>query len=235
MIGSLGWGVRPALRGWRGASVAAAVVAAMLGAVPAASGSPGRLGPPEQMAWVDGDVQAMVPWGGRVYAAGSFSTVGGRSLGPVGIVDAATGRDAAAGPVPAYTKPPADYSTARVTSAAADGTGGWYVAGEFDHLGGVPAPGLGRVRPDGSVDPGFAPPAPDAGTAYGRPVVARGKVWAAAGSETAVLDGSASCSPGSATGPWRARRPTAGRCTCEAAICGCCRCSTPSRWRGSGR
>lgn len=190
MIGSLGWGVRPALRGWRGASVAAAVVAAMLGAVPAASGSPGRLGPPEQMAWVDGDVQAMVPWGGRVYAAGSFSTVGGRSLGPVGIVDAATGRDAAAGPVPSYTKPPADYSTARVTSAAADGTGGWYVAGEFDHLGGVPAPGLGRVRPDGSVDPGFAPPAPDAGTAYGRPVVARGKVWAATGSETAVLDGS---------------------------------------------
>ena len=44
-----------------------------------------------------------------------------------------------------------------VFSAASDGAGGWYIGGDFDHVGGVARQGLAHIRPDHTVDPSWDP------------------------------------------------------------------------------
>ena len=47
-----------------------------------------------------------------------------------------------------------------VNAAISDGGGGWYIAGNFSHIGEMRRNGLARLRSDGTVDPGFAPRLP---------------------------------------------------------------------------
>jgi len=44
-----------------------------------------------------------------------------------------------------------------VRAAVSDGSGGWYIAGEFSHVGSLPRMGLAHIRPDRSVDRAWAP------------------------------------------------------------------------------
>jgi hypothetical protein len=48
-----------------------------------------------------------------------------------------------------------------VAALAADGTGGWFIAGNFAHVGGRPRGGLAHIRAGGTVDPAWAPATPD--------------------------------------------------------------------------
>lgn len=51
--------------------------------------------------------------------------------------------------------PPVDGT---VADSAADGTGGWYIVGDFTKVGGIARNGFAHIKNDGSVDTNFAPP-----------------------------------------------------------------------------
>lgn len=93
----------------------------------------------------DGPVDQVVASGDRVYVSGGFSTIG-RYTGPGRVLDAATGADRPAPVLP----------NGQVSVTVPDGSGGWYVGGDFaidypTHRGG----GLQHVLADGTVDPAF--------------------------------------------------------------------------------
>jgi hypothetical protein len=94
-------------------------------------------------------VRAVLPTADATYVGGSFTYAGPRT-GSGLVTDAASG-DARGGR--------AVYD-GTVDDAVPDGVGGAYVAGSFTNLGGSGRSYLARLRPDGSVDPAFAP-APD--------------------------------------------------------------------------
>ncbi|MDI6910831.1 hypothetical protein [Nocardioides sp.] len=94
----------------------------------------------------DERIEQLVRAGDRVYAHGWFSTVG-RYAGPGAVLDAATGSGVAS---PAI-------ADGQVSVALADGSGGWYLGGDFTRIGGHPAGGLAHVLADGSLDTGFLP------------------------------------------------------------------------------
>lgn len=137
------------------------VIALGLGAVtlgPAAdpgSGPAGRVGAPAAVTSddlpagsvvADERIEQLVRSGDRIYAHGWFSTVG-RYAGPGTALDTATGVDAASPRI----------ADGQVSVALADGSGGWYLGGDFTRIGGRAAGGLAHVRADGSLDSGFLP------------------------------------------------------------------------------
>lgn len=91
-------------------------------------------------------VRAVLPAADATYVGGSFTYAGPRT-GSGLVTDAANGD--ARGGKPVYGGP--------VYDAVPDGAGGAYVAGSFTNLDGSGRSYLARLRPDGSVDPGFAP------------------------------------------------------------------------------
>lgn len=91
-------------------------------------------------------VRAVLPAPEATYVGGSFTYAGPRT-GSGLVTDKASGD--ARGGKPVYDGPVAD--------AVPDGAGGAYVAGSFTDLGGSGRSYLARLRPDGSVDPAFAP------------------------------------------------------------------------------
>jgi hypothetical protein len=88
----------------------------------------------------DGNVLSIARSGNTLYVGGSFSLVGENSGGGVPF-DARTGE-----PSKGYPK-----VTGSVYAIAPDGSGGWYVGGQFTALGGKPRSSLAQVRADGSV------------------------------------------------------------------------------------
>ncbi|GAB3201498.1 hypothetical protein GCM10027062_23930 [Nocardioides hungaricus] len=92
---------------------------------------------PESSVVGDGAVLDVEQAGDTVYAYGAFTEIG-RYSGPGRILDGATGAD----------RPAPVFGDGQVSVALADGSGGWYVAG--DARGGVV-----HVLADGSVDPAF--------------------------------------------------------------------------------
>jgi len=99
--------------------------------------------------WVtDGDVSTIVPWGNTVYLGGSFGYVGPNTGGWTEV-------DGAGHATTLLPRLDGD-----VTAMAADGTGGWFIAGTFTHVAGVARAGLAHVTAGGAVT-GWAPtPAP---------------------------------------------------------------------------
>ncbi|MCB8957063.1 MAG: PQQ-binding-like beta-propeller repeat protein [Nocardioides sp.] len=93
----------------------------------------------------DEAVHEVVRSGDRIYAYGNFDHIG-RYSGPGRVLDATTGAD-----LPAPVLP-----DGQVSVSVSDGSGGWYVGGDFDQdsYGGVEG-GLQHVLADGSVDPAF--------------------------------------------------------------------------------
>ena len=52
-----------------------------------------------------------------------------------------------------------------VNDVVSDGTGGWYLGGDFNSVGGVSRTDLAHVMADGTVDPSWAPTTPTASCA----------------------------------------------------------------------
>ena len=83
---------------------------------------------------------------GTNYVGGYFSRVG-ITTGSAVLLDASTGRDA---------DPDFPVVDGLVAVIAPDGTGGWYLGGDFGHVGGIARNNLVHVLVDGAVDTKFA-------------------------------------------------------------------------------
>jgi hypothetical protein len=95
----------------------------------------------------NGPVNAIVRVGDIAYIGGDFTRIGPPSGSGV-VLDAASA--AREGRWPAV-------AGGEVRVAVSDGSGGWYIAGEFSYVGGLPRMGLAHIRPDRSVDRAWAP------------------------------------------------------------------------------
>jgi hypothetical protein len=88
----------------------------------------------------DGAVQAIVEHSGTIYIGGSFSRVG-PATGAFAPLDADVGV-----PLPSFPR-----VTGIVFALCPDGAGGWYIGGNFSHVGGIPRSNLAHVLSDYSV------------------------------------------------------------------------------------
>lgn len=136
---------------------ATASVAGPGAAAPAAELSPR----PDNTYVTNGPVQSVVRAGDTIYIGGRFDRVGPRT-GP-GVEVALDGSQHAGLPEISGAGPSATVGAGgSLSSVAADGSGGWYVAGLFSHVGGVARTNLAHIRADRSVDPSFKPDVNDA-------------------------------------------------------------------------
>ena len=106
--------------------------------------------PPDKPAntWVtNGSVFAMAPSadGNTLYLGGSFTRLGPRTGPGVGL---AASSGAVASGLP-------ELAGGTASAVIADGTGGWYVGGNFKHAGATDRTSLVHILSDGSVDPAF--------------------------------------------------------------------------------
>src|SRR5262245_57076286 len=93
----------------------------------------------------DGQVNALVKVGGTIYIGGAFTTV--RPYTGHGVaLDVATG-------VENSTFPRVNGATFVVLP---DGANGWYIGGQFDHVGTVARNGLAHIKADKTVDTTWA-------------------------------------------------------------------------------
>ncbi len=88
----------------------------------------------------DGPVYAVVRDGSTVYLGGSFTYVGPRTGGGA-LIDAGSG----------VVLPGFPQVTGVVSAIASDGSGGWYIGGQFTSVGGVARSNLAHVGPDLAV------------------------------------------------------------------------------------
>ncbi len=129
----------------------------------AASDPPAPAGPapslpsaPDPTYVTNGPVHAIARTADTIYIGGRFDRVGPRT-GP-GVEVGLDGVRTPGLPEIAGTGPTSTFGAGGVVnSVVPDGTGGWYVAGLFSHVGGVPRSNLAHIRADRSVDPAFAP------------------------------------------------------------------------------
>ena len=98
---------------------------------------------PELAITADGRITDMLRKGDRIYVRGSFSKVG-PFVGSGMPLDPDSGERIAA--------PLVD---GQISVAVPDGSGGWYVGGDFEQIGDVRTRGLARLDADGNADPGF--------------------------------------------------------------------------------
>ena len=117
-------------------AAALAVLGAIFGAAPAPAAP-----------WVpNGEVKALLRSGQTLYVSGQFNRIGPYT-GASARLDRAGGALLAPWPV----------VEGEVREVASDGVGGWYLAGDFTTVGGLPRNGLAHILADHSVDPAFAP------------------------------------------------------------------------------
>ncbi len=96
--------------------------------------------------WVtNGPVDALARSGSTIYLGGAFTEVGPRT-GP-----AVTFSGGASTPDSGF--PQVSGGHAEVHAAISDGAGGWYLGGNFTHVGGLARAGLAHVLSGGSVQP----------------------------------------------------------------------------------
>src|SRR5207245_1839165 len=85
-------------------------------------------------------------FGARTGSFASISTATGTTNGKISTsVDEVAGNAGAPGP------------SVGVRAIVSDGSGGWFVGGDFKYVGGHPHPHLAHLRSDGSVDPTWDP------------------------------------------------------------------------------
>lgn len=143
---------------WLAGAAPGILIAAMVAAPASAGAWPLK---PDGAAYTDGPVSSLLVRGGRLFAGGAFRNAGGTAYGAAVAVDPRTGAPAGGGLAVGYAGPPPAGSSrqpARVVGAAPDGEGGALVWGVFERAGGFARAGLVKIRPGGSVDPGFVPP-----------------------------------------------------------------------------
>lgn len=101
--------------------------------------------PPPLALTADGRITDMRRVGDRIYLRGSFRTLGAFS-GSGMPLDATTGE-----------RVQAPQTDGQISVAVADGAGGWFVGGDFRHIGDTPAGGLAHLDSAGLPDPAFLP------------------------------------------------------------------------------
>jgi hypothetical protein len=102
---------------------------------------------PQPQAWVaDGPVSASVEAGGTLYIGGQFQYIG-PATGSFASISADAG-------VPDLSMP---RVMGDVLAMAPDGSGGWYIGGEFTTVGGMRRGNLAHIRGDHTVDPIWQP------------------------------------------------------------------------------
>jgi trimeric autotransporter adhesin len=103
---------------------------------------------PTETAVTNGTVNAVVPTPSAIYIGGEFTQVGPLTGPGVGI-DSATAISTGL--------PEVSGGGQQVRVATSDGSGGFYIGGQFARVGGLDRRNLAHILADGSVDPGFAP------------------------------------------------------------------------------
>jgi hypothetical protein len=107
---------------------------------------------PTTTAWAtNGDVRAIATTADFTYIGGAFSRVG-PATGPWAGIDATTG-------APATNLPRVSGGGAIVLASAPDGLGGFYLGGDFTHVGGAARQNIAHITSGGSVDTAFHPDA----------------------------------------------------------------------------
>lgn len=100
----------------------------------------------------DGAVSSIVRSGSDVYVGGSFTQEQLATGGGLLLPQSGTGApDPSTFPKVAGT----------VAAVAADGSGGWFIGGEFSYVGGQPRSNLAHILADGTLDPAWHPNAND--------------------------------------------------------------------------
>lgn len=106
----------------------------------------------------DGAVNAVVPYSStRIIVGGTFTRVG-RCLGSGVPVDSTSGAQVVG------FNPSTMRIRGNVKAAIADGAGGWYVAGDFTHVGELARNRVARIGADGTLDLSFLSDLPFNGT-----------------------------------------------------------------------
>ncbi|GIW08588.1 MAG: hypothetical protein KatS3mg060_3393 [Dehalococcoidia bacterium] len=97
--------------------------------------------------WItDGPVYAVLRSGTTVYLGGDFTYVGPPTGSFVALDPTSGARDASW---------PAVNGT--VFAVVSDGSGGWFIGGDFTKVGGLPRTNLAQIKSDKTVDPAFTP------------------------------------------------------------------------------
>jgi hypothetical protein len=154
-------GMTRVARGWGVGGVRTCVVVAVVvggwvvGVVPAAGAAVGAM--PNPTFVTDGPVFAVARTADRLYLGGSFSQVGPRT-GPWAAVSASSGSFDPA-------MPEVSGGGGVVSAIVSDGSGGFFIGGDFTHVGGIARQDLAHIRADKSVDPGWAPSVNNGGVA----------------------------------------------------------------------
>src|SRR5436190_447411 len=100
--------------------------------------------------WVtDNGVLAVARSGNTIYLGGGFTEVGPRT-GPAVAIDTTSGNGD-------LGMPQVSGGSGQVWVVASDGSGGWYLGGDFTHVAGQPRLDIAHVRSDKTLDPKFAP------------------------------------------------------------------------------
>jgi hypothetical protein len=113
--------------------------------------------------WVtDGEVTTVATAGSTAYIGGNFNYVG-PNTGPGAVISAATGEPQA----PYFptsvvgSELGGTVSTVRsggqILASVPDGSGGYYIGGEFGDVAGLPRADIAHIEANGTVDPNFSP------------------------------------------------------------------------------
>ncbi len=111
---------------------------------------------PNTRTWVtNGFVGTIVSVGHTTYIGGSFTKIGPKTGSGVPL-SAATGA-----PLPGYA-----MVNGLVHKAIPDGSGGWFIGGNFTAVGGVARNKIARIQPDGTLDASWNPDVGGTGNWY---------------------------------------------------------------------
>lgn len=130
---------------------AAGVAASATGTISVSGGEEGNSEPspsdrPLDGLAVEGKVESIARSGGRVYVGGEFGFVGEPVRGAA-MLDPETGK---------VESSPSFEANGAILAAVPDGSGGYYVGGEFSRVLGGRRGNLAHVLPNGELDPGFS-------------------------------------------------------------------------------
>ena len=98
---------------------------------------------------VNGVVYSVTATADSVYIGGNFGIIGPRT-GNGSPVNSVTGQIISGFP---------EVSGTVINTAISDGSGGWYVAGDFDYVAGISRQSIAHIYSNGALDPDFSPTA----------------------------------------------------------------------------
>jgi len=124
----------------------AVLALSLLGAAPASAAISSA---PDKTFVTNGEVNAIARSADQIYLGGDFTQVGPRT-GPWATISTSSGEADA-------SMPQVSGGEGIVNEIVADGSGGFFIGGDFTHVGGVARNHLAHIRADGSVDPSWDP------------------------------------------------------------------------------